>query len=83
MISLPAECGNHTINIYSIKSDDFNLLTLKNAPSYLLSWPVKAKTINITEKCSLPENTTIGNVSLKDMVKEIEKGFSLDIDKQS
>lgn len=37
MISLPAECGNHTINIYSIKSDDFNLLTLKNAPGYLLS----------------------------------------------
>lgn len=44
---------------------------------------LKVKTINITEKCSLPENTTISNVNLKDMVKEIEKGFSLDIDKQS
>ncbi|AHG12241.1 hypothetical protein ECRM12581_27650 [Escherichia coli O145:H28 str. RM12581] len=37
MISLPAECKNHTINIYSIKPDGFNLLTLKNAPGYLLS----------------------------------------------
>lgn len=43
---------------------------------------LKVKTIDITEKCSLPENTNIGNVNLKDMVKEIEKGFSLDIDKQ-
>ncbi|OSL83528.1 hypothetical protein EBAG_01351 [Escherichia coli T426] len=28
---------NHKTNIYSMKSDGFNLLTLKNVPGYLLS----------------------------------------------
>ncbi|OSK98602.1 hypothetical protein ECXG_02874 [Escherichia coli TA447] len=28
---------NHTTNIYSMKSDGFSLLTLKNVPGYLLS----------------------------------------------
>ncbi|AWF22021.1 hypothetical protein ECDEC12A_0079 [Escherichia coli DEC12A] len=34
---------NHTTNIYSMKSDGFNLLTLKNVPGYLLFWFVKDK----------------------------------------
>ncbi|EZJ80750.1 hypothetical protein AC00_4945 [Escherichia coli 1-250-04_S3_C1] len=34
---------NHTTNIYSMKSDDFNLLKLKNVPGYLLFWFVKDK----------------------------------------
>ncbi len=37
IIYLPAECGHHTINIYSLKSADFNLFTLTNALSYLFS----------------------------------------------